>query len=129
MGSGGSDLRRESSPGMPSSNARLLAAKVRPPRLPLDWVARGRLSVRIKDALRHALVLISAPAGYGKSTLIAETLSGGMPTGRVSLDAGDNSPVDFWTYLTAAIDGARPGVCRRILDALLSPDPPPPLAR
>ena len=116
MGSGGSAFRLES---------RLLAAKTRPPRLPLDWVARGRLSDGLKDALRCTLVLISAPAGYGKSTLIAETLSGGMPAGWVSLDAVDNSPADFWTCITAALDGVKPGVCRRILDALLSPDPPP----
>jgi LuxR family maltose regulon positive regulatory protein len=111
---------------MPIPNAYLLSAKTRMPRLPRDWVERKRLSRALNDALQNTLVLISAPAGYGKSTLLAETLSGRAQTvGWVSLDSGDNSPVDFWTGLATALRAIAPEKCNKLLKVLVSPEPPP----
>ena len=111
---------------MPISNAYVVAAKTRMPRLPRDWVERKRLSRALIDALQSTLVLISAPAGYGKSTLLAETLRGRERTvGWVTLDSGDNSPVDFWTCLAAAFSARAPGKCLKLLEVLMSPEPPP----
>jgi LuxR family transcriptional regulator, maltose regulon positive regulatory protein len=104
----------------------LLVTKIRPPLLPLDWVARPRLSGRLAEALRHRVALLSAPAGYGKTTLVAESLRHlARPTGWLSLDVTDNAPGTFLSYLVAALEGAVPGLCRPILDALRSPQPPP----
>jgi hypothetical protein len=50
----------------------LLITKTRLPQLPLGWVARPRLSSKLVEALRYKLVLISAPAGYGKTTRVIE---------------------------------------------------------
>jgi LuxR family maltose regulon positive regulatory protein len=62
-------------------------------------------------------MLVSAPAGFGKSTLLAEWLAAGpaAPTDErsaawLSLDRGDNNPVAFWTYLIAALRTMAPGV-------------------
>ena len=52
----------------------LLITKTRLPRLPLDRVARPRLSSKLVEAVKHKLVLLSAPAGYGKTTLVIEAL-------------------------------------------------------
>ena len=60
---------------------------------------------------RASLILVDAPAGYGKSTLIAQwKLLGQRPFAWVSLDAADNDPVSFWTYVVAAITEALPSV-------------------
>ena len=57
------------------------------------------------------LILVDAPAGYGKSTLIAQwKLLGQRPFAWVSLDVADNDPVSFWTYVVAAITEALPSV-------------------
>ncbi|MGA2478118.1 MAG: LuxR C-terminal-related transcriptional regulator [Spirochaetia bacterium] len=96
------------------------------PRLPRDWVERPRLSRALIDALQNTLVLISAPAGYGKSTLLAETLRGReRSVGWVSLDSADNNLTDFWTCLAAALRVIAPTKCTTLLEVLASPDPPP----
>lgn len=111
---------------MPMSNAYVVAAKTRIPRLPRDWVERKRLSRALDDALQSTLVLISAPAGYGKSTLLAEALRGKERTiGWVTLDSGDNIPASFWTCLATAFRARAPEKCRALLDVLMSPEPPP----
>ena len=59
---------------MTLTNAPLLVTKTHLPQLPLDWVPRPRLTSKLNQALRHKLVLLSAPAGYGKTTLVVEAL-------------------------------------------------------
>ena len=77
----------------------LLVNKTRLPQLPLDWVARQRLTSKLVEALQHKLVLLSAPAGYGKTTLIIEALRDyEKPTGWISLEPSDNVPVNFLNY-------------------------------
>jgi LuxR family transcriptional regulator, maltose regulon positive regulatory protein len=111
---------------MSAANTQLLVTKTRLPQLPLDWMARERLSGKLVEAFRHRLVLVSAPAGYGKTTLVNETLREcGRPAGWVSLDAGDNNPANFWTYFIMALQSIRPAVCQPVINALRSMQPPP----
>jgi LuxR family maltose regulon positive regulatory protein len=104
----------------------LLITKNHLPQLPLNLVARPRLSRKLNEAMRHRVALLSAPAGYGKTTLLTETLrESKKPVGWVSLDTSDNNPGSFWTYVIGALQNVEPGMCQPILNALQSPDPPP----
>jgi LuxR family maltose regulon positive regulatory protein len=92
-------------------------------------VPRARLIERLNRGAEAALTLVSAPAGFGKSTLVAEWLAA-APAGRwsaawLSLDQGDNHPATFWTYVIAALRTAAPGVGAGALALLQSPRPPP----
>ncbi|MHB1132172.1 MAG: LuxR C-terminal-related transcriptional regulator [Chloroflexota bacterium] len=111
---------------MTIANAQLLVTKTWLPQLPPDWVPRPRLSGRLNQALCHKLVLLSAPAGYGKTTLAVEALRDcGLPVAWVSLEPADNLPGAFLTYVVTALQGVAPGAGRPILTALRSPQPPP----
>ena len=104
----------------------LLITKTRLPQLQLNCVARPRLSSKLIEALRHKLVLLSAPAGYGKTTLVIETLQNcQIPAGWVSLETSDNIPGNFWNYFIVALQSVIKGVCQPALDAIQSPQPPP----
>jgi len=104
----------------------LLVTKTRVPQSPLDWVERSRLSAKLREALRHKLALLSAPAGYGKTTLVIEALRDlKQPAGWVSLDATDNVLSNFLAYLIVALQDVVPATCQPILNALQSPQPPP----
>ena len=73
-------------------------------------VPRARLDDQIGRAVAATLTLVSAPAGFGKTTVMTElaSRSDGGPMAWLSLDPGDNDPVTFWTYVIAAIDRAAP---------------------
>lgn len=77
-----------------------------PPAKP-QWVARPRLVERLDAGLTRRLTLVSAPAGFGKSSLLAEWLQQGAVArsrvGWLSLDAADNDPVRFWQYVVTAL--------------------------
>lgn len=91
----------------------LLTTKLFLPPVRPDRVQRARLLTRLDDLLRPGarLLLISAPAGFGKTSLLAEWLhQRGKPAAWVSLDTGDNAPGAFMAYLLAAIERARPGL-------------------
>src|SRR4051794_31756222 len=92
----------------PSRRRRVLTTKVSAPRLRPALVTRPHLLDLITDA--HAPVtLISAPAGYGKSTLVAHWLiQSGLPPAWVSLDTYDNDPLDFFALVVAAIQTIDP---------------------
>ena len=67
-------------------------------------VTRPRLYKQLDAGLSGILILVSAPAGYGKSTLLSEwTRHAGLPTAWFSLDSGDNDPVRFWSHFVAAL--------------------------
>jgi LuxR family maltose regulon positive regulatory protein len=71
------------------------------------------------------LVLVSAPAGFGKTTLVAEWVRhGGWPTAWLSLDENDNDPIRFWSYIVAAIQTRHNNLGEAVLAALQSPHPP-----
>ena len=92
----------------------LLETKLYVPRRRRGLVARPRLSERLNRGAESKLTLVSAPAGFGKTTLLAEWLAAAPADGRsaawLSLDQRDNDPALFWTYLIAALQTAAPGV-------------------
>ncbi|MCE3550702.1 LuxR C-terminal-related transcriptional regulator [Pseudonocardia sp. RS11V-5] len=93
----------------------LLATKLRPPPLRDGFVARPRLSASLADAVSRELVVVSAPAGFGKSSAIAEWAARcGTPVAWLSLDDADNDPVRFWRHVAAALDVARPGIAAAV---------------
>ena len=95
-----------------------------PPRL--NVVRRPRLIARLNEGLRCKLIMISAPAGFGKSTLVSDWLAGcERPAAWLSLDAGENDPVRFLTYLVAALQTIAANLGERVLGVLQSPQPPP----
>src|SRR5262249_4737334 len=78
----------------------------------------------LEEGLDRGLVLVCAPAGYGKTVAVADwARRGGRPVAWLSLDAGDNDPVRFWRYVVAAVGPARPGAAGRLLP-LFGPPPP-----
>jgi LuxR family maltose regulon positive regulatory protein len=107
----------------------LLETKLYVPRLRRGLVARPRLIERMSRGAESKLTLISAPAGFGKTTLLAEWLAaapaGDRSVAWLSLDPGDNQPASFWTYLVAALQTVAPGVGAKALSLLQRPQPPP----
>jgi LuxR family maltose regulon positive regulatory protein len=104
----------------------ILATKlyVPPPRPKI--VQRPRLIERLNQGLHHRLTLISAPAGFGKTTLVSECVAGcGRSTAWLSLDEGDSDPTRFLTYLIAAFRTVAPNLGVGVWDALQSSQPPP----
>jgi len=82
----------------------LLTTKLYIPQLRSDLVPRPHLYDRLNEVSNRKLTLVSAPAGFGKSTLVSGWLAErGVQAAWLSLDQGDNDPVRFWTYLIAAI--------------------------
>jgi len=107
----------------------LLETKLYVPRLRRRPVARRRLSDRLRHGAESRLILVSAPPGFGKTTLLAEWLAA-RPAGErsvawLSLDEADSQPSAFWTYLITALQTVAPGVGAGALSALQDPHPPP----
>ena len=103
----------------------LLKTKLRVPELRPGLVSRPRLGKRLDEALRSKLTVLSAPAGYGKTTLICHILSNcGIPVGWVSLDKGDNDPSRFWFYFIQALSTIDENIGRVALELLQSSQSP-----
>ncbi|TFV79239.1 helix-turn-helix transcriptional regulator [Blastococcus sp. CT_GayMR19] len=110
----------------------LLETKFHIPRRRRGLVARPRLSERLDLGEESALTLVSAPAGFGKSTLLTDWLTGwqaAAPAGErsvawLSLDQRDNDPALFWTYVATALDSAVAGVGAGALTLLQASQPP-----
>ena len=106
----------------------LLATKLHLPPLRPQRVARPRLIRRLDESLRlgRRLTLISAPAGFGKTTLLSEWVHHGYArVAWVSLDAGDNDSARFLSYVIAAIQTLQPGAGSDSLTLLRSAQSPP----
>jgi LuxR family transcriptional regulator, maltose regulon positive regulatory protein len=102
----------------------LLATKLHMPASRPDLVPRPRLTARLDEGLAGGLVLVCAPAGYGKTVLLADWIQRARsPAGWLSLDAGDNDPARFWRHAVAALDRARPGIGDRVAPLLGPPAP------
>ena len=106
----------------------LLETKLHIPRRRPGLVARPRLIDRLSRGAESALTLVSAPAGFGKTSLLADWLAAAgvdeRCTAWLSLDQRDNDPALFWTYLVAALKTAVPGIGGSALSLLESPQPP-----
>ena len=112
--------------------APLLETKLYVPRPRRAVVPRPRLGGRLDRGAASAVTLVSAPAGFGKTTLLAEWLAagpagpaGGRRAAWLSLDRADNDPVSFWTYVIAALRMVAPGVGEGSLALLRAPGSPP----
>ncbi len=106
----------------------LLETKLYVPRLRRGLVARPRLIERLGRGSESTLTLISAPAGFGKTTLLAEWLAAApadQSTAWLSLGQADNHPATFWTYLLTALQAVAPGLGANALSLLQGPQPPP----
>src|ERR687897_3383343 len=85
-------------------------------------VLRPRLTEHLDEGLHRRLTLISAPAGFGKTTLLSEWLAGcGRPAAWLSLDEGDNDPTRFLSYLVATLQTIAADIGKGMLAALQSP--------
>ncbi|MBK9943831.1 MAG: helix-turn-helix transcriptional regulator [Kouleothrix sp.] len=115
----------------------LLATKLYIPPLRPNVVARPRLVERLHEGRQRRLTLISAPAGFGKTTLVSEWIASlsaepyqtdqthSFNLAWLSLDEADNDPTRFLTYLVAALQTIVPAAGTGVLEMLLSPQPPP----
>src|SRR5579859_6384147 len=107
----------------------ILATKLYIPPLRPNVVLRPRLIERLSAGLHRKLTLISAPAGFGKTTLLSEwTLGLGRSVAWLSLDDQDNDPARFLAYLVAALQTIAATIGKGVFSLLQSPQPPPPEA-
>src|SRR6266567_2280480 len=104
----------------------ILATKLYLPPLRPHVVSRPRLIERLNEGLHRKLTLIAAPAGFGKTTLVSAWVAGcDRQVAWLSLDAGENDPRLFLTYLVAALQTIAPTIGEGALGVLQSPQPPP----
>ena len=109
----------------------LLQTKLVTPQARLNLVPRPRLLRQLEQglALDQRLTLVSAPPGFGKTTLVAEWLAkSDRPTAWLALDEGENDPARFLSYLVAALQQVDPGLGEAVTALALSPQPPAPEA-
>jgi LuxR family transcriptional regulator, maltose regulon positive regulatory protein len=95
----------------------LLATKLYVPGPQPGFVARHRLAHVLAEGLSRPFVLVSAPAGAGKTALLADwarSASRDRGLAWLSLDAGDNDPVRFWRHVVGALDRVRAGISERV---------------
>jgi LuxR family maltose regulon positive regulatory protein len=106
-------------------SAQILATKLYIPSPRAKIVLRPRLIERMNEGLEGKLTLISAPAGFGKTTLVSEWIaSSGRPVAWLSLDGGDNDLNRFLTYFIAALQTIATDIGAGVLPMLQSPQPP-----
>jgi LuxR family maltose regulon positive regulatory protein len=114
---------------MIDASDKLVSTKLRPSQARLKLVARSRLTTRLERESGRKLTLISAPAGFGKSTLLGEWLEGRPgdegSVAWLSLDEGDNDPARFLSYLVAALQTIEKGMGEGVLTSLRTPGSPP----
>jgi LuxR family maltose regulon positive regulatory protein len=115
----------------------LIDTKFFVPRLSHPLFVRSRLLPLLDGSLQRKLTLVSAPAGYGKTTLMATWLQsypkaypqarpqGDLRVAWLSLEPGDNDPRRFWTYVLTALDRSSPGIATEALSALRAGEAPP----
>lgn len=105
----------------------LLSTKLNIPPVRIDWVPRPRLLDRLDAGLRSKLTLVSASAGFGKTTLLSEwSVRSQYPVAWLSLDEGENDPVRFMHYLIAALQRVDGDIGRGVSSILGTPRLPPP---
>jgi LuxR family transcriptional regulator, maltose regulon positive regulatory protein len=108
---------------MPDS---LLVTKLYTPQPPAQGVERSRLIERLNAGLHRKMTLISAAAGFGKTTLLSEWAARcERPVAWLSLDPGDSDPSRFLGHMVASIQTVSPSTGAGVLSTLHSPQPPP----
>jgi LuxR family transcriptional regulator, maltose regulon positive regulatory protein len=113
---------------VPLTSDSLVSTKLRPSHTRPKLVARPRLAERLDPESGRKLTLVSAPAGFGKTTLLSKWIASRVDENRsvawLSLDEGDNDPVRFLSYLVGALRSIEEGIGEGVLAALRSPEPP-----
>jgi len=106
----------------------LVLTKLRVPQARPSLVARPRLTEKLERDAGRKLTFISAPAGFGKTTLLLEWLEsragGDQSVAWLSLDEADNDPARFLSHLVAALKTIEEGTGEGVLAALRSPESP-----
>ena len=106
----------------------LVTTKLHAPRTRPNLVSRPRLGEALGASKGRAVTLVSAPAGFGKTTLLAEWLearaTGGKAVAWLSLDEADDDLARFLAYLVGALRTVEEGIGEGVLGSLLSPQPP-----
>ncbi len=94
----------------------LLSTKLSVPPVRSALVARQRLVKQLDAGMSGRLLLVTGPAGSGKTTLLSNWLqSSSLPVAWLSLDASDNDPVRFWTYVIASLQKIQPGLAAHLI--------------
>lgn len=107
-------------------STQILTTKLHTPVPRSGSVMRPRLIERLNANTHGKLTLISAPAGFGKTTLVTEWInSDDLQVAWMSLDEGDSDPVRFLTYIVAALQTIESEIGAGILNLLKAPQPPP----
>lgn len=102
-----------------------MTTKLRVPPLRTKVVIRQRLLERLQEGLNHSLTLVSAPAGFGKTTLLSEWLGEvNLKVAWLSLDDSDHDTIHFITYLVSALQVIDKSIGESVLGALKSHQPP-----
>ena len=104
----------------------IIKTKINPPAFKRNLVLRNRITASLSEGIQRGriLTLVSAPAGFGKTTLVGEWINGSdILTAWISLDESDSDPVRFLTYLVAALQTLISGVGDSVLAALQSSQP------
>ena len=122
--SGGTSEKKEIDQMPLEQSKHLLLTKFYIPPVRSNQISRPRLIDLLNEGMDKTLILVSAPAGYGKSTLVSRWLKEtGIPSAWLSLDAGDNDPTRFLQYLLTAIQPVAPGIGGNLLDMLQGMQP------
>jgi LuxR family transcriptional regulator, maltose regulon positive regulatory protein len=117
--SGGTSGKKENDQIPLGQSKHLLLTKFYIPPVRSNQITRPHLIDLLNGGMDKTLILVSAPAGYGKTTLVSRWLKEtGIPSSWLSLDAGDNNPACFLQYLLAAIQSISPGIGNGLLDML-----------
>ncbi len=117
----GSAGRSDNGFGEAAARAILLATKLHVPAIGTQLVHRGALLGALSEGCCRRMTLLSAPAGWGKTTLLAQWALGAgeeQRFGWLSLDPSDNDPVWFWMYVVGALQKISPGVGIRAVELL-----------
>jgi LuxR family maltose regulon positive regulatory protein len=104
----------------------ILATKLHIPSQRSKHVLRSRLIERLDEGAQRKLTLVSAPAGFGKTTVVSEWIANSKrPAAWLSLDEDDNDLARFLTYLISALQQIHAGIGQDVLQRLQIPQPPP----
>jgi len=106
----------------------LLTTKLNVPPLRLPVVTRTRLLERLETCLNCSLLLISAPAGFGKTTLLSDwvhQIRSPVIAAWFSIEEGENDPIRFWEYFIAALRTLQPDIGGIALELLHASQPMP----
>src|ERR1051325_5083071 len=108
-----------------AGNAPLLHNKLMPPRLNANMIRREDLLARLDEGLSRKLTVVTAPTGFGKTTLVSMWIaSHKFASAWVTLDQTDNDATRFWTYVVSALRTLSPSLGKMTLSALMAPQPP-----